>query len=339
MEVRRLQMTGGSSYIITLPKEWVVALKLKKNDPLGIMAQPDGTLLISPRVTEESPRKEMTFHIDKNYNESRLFRSLVAAYMSGYSAINISSKETLPPYVRSVVRKFVSMAIGQEVVEEKENFVLIKDLLNPTEMAFDKTVRRMYVVVRQMCADALFALKNGDLALARDVIGRDNDADRLGWLVARQYRLLLSNPGLAKKMGITVEESSAYFLTTRMIERIGDHAVKIARGAISVTEEKANPKLSKSVSLAGELALHILQGAAESFLSKDANKANRTIDEVPKLEALCDDIDKLALSKKGVVALATGNVAESIRRIGEYSRDISEKAIDYGIRTEEEAAH
>lgn len=336
MEVRRIQMTGGSSYIITLPKEWVVALKLKKNDPVVVEAQPDGTLLISPKASEEASRKEIAFRLDEHYTGSRLFRSLVAAYMSGYSSIAISSKKALPSYTRTVVRRFVSMAMGQEVVEEREDFVLIKDLLNPTEMAFDKTVRRMYMVVRQMCADALAAVKNKDTGLAQDVIGRDNDADRLGWLVARQYRLLLSNPGLARKMNVSVEESTAYFLTTRMIERIGDHAVRIARESAHVSGGATHQKFVKSFSPTGELALHILRGAAEAFLAKDTGKANMIIEEVPKLESLCDEIDRFALQQKGAEALATGSIAESIRRIGEYSRDISEKAIDYGVWMEKQ---
>ena len=53
MEIRRIQMTGGSSYVLTLPKEWVESLDIKKNDPLGVMVQPDGTLLISKNTSSD----------------------------------------------------------------------------------------------------------------------------------------------------------------------------------------------------------------------------------------------------------------------------------------------
>lgn len=33
MEIRRVQITGGSSYVITLPKEWATSQNIKKNDP------------------------------------------------------------------------------------------------------------------------------------------------------------------------------------------------------------------------------------------------------------------------------------------------------------------
>ncbi|MCJ7741491.1 MAG: AbrB/MazE/SpoVT family DNA-binding domain-containing protein, partial [Methanoregula sp.] len=47
MELRKVQFTGGSSYVLTLPKEWIDAEKIKKNDSLGVEVQPDGALLIT----------------------------------------------------------------------------------------------------------------------------------------------------------------------------------------------------------------------------------------------------------------------------------------------------
>ena len=40
MDIRKVQVTGGSSYVITLPKDWAEAQQVKKNDPLGLIAQP-----------------------------------------------------------------------------------------------------------------------------------------------------------------------------------------------------------------------------------------------------------------------------------------------------------
>jgi len=54
MEIREFQFTGGSSYVITLPKEWIESEKIKKNDPSGVEIQPDGTLLVT-KATEQEP--------------------------------------------------------------------------------------------------------------------------------------------------------------------------------------------------------------------------------------------------------------------------------------------
>ena len=47
-DIRRIQITGGSSYMITLPKEWAESSGLKKNDPVTLMPQADGSLAIFP---------------------------------------------------------------------------------------------------------------------------------------------------------------------------------------------------------------------------------------------------------------------------------------------------
>ncbi|MCK4238433.1 MAG: AbrB/MazE/SpoVT family DNA-binding domain-containing protein, partial [Candidatus Lokiarchaeota archaeon] len=43
MEIRKVQITGGSSFTITLPKEWITQMKINKNDTLGLTPQSDGT--------------------------------------------------------------------------------------------------------------------------------------------------------------------------------------------------------------------------------------------------------------------------------------------------------
>ena len=57
MEIRRVQVTGGSSYIITLPKGWVKKSNIQKNDSIGLISQPDGTLLITPKMIEKKFKK------------------------------------------------------------------------------------------------------------------------------------------------------------------------------------------------------------------------------------------------------------------------------------------
>jgi len=57
MEIRKVQLTGGSSYVITLPKDWVQNQKIKKNEPLGMIIQSDGTLLVTREISEKLSRR------------------------------------------------------------------------------------------------------------------------------------------------------------------------------------------------------------------------------------------------------------------------------------------
>ena len=47
MDVRRVQVTGGSSFMITLPKAWADSVGLKKNDPVSVVPQQNGHRLLT----------------------------------------------------------------------------------------------------------------------------------------------------------------------------------------------------------------------------------------------------------------------------------------------------
>jgi hypothetical protein len=68
-----------------------------------------------------------------------------------------------------------------------------------------------------------------------------------------------------------------------------------------------------------------------SFFSHDMRLANRAIEEVRQAEALCEVVHTLALSQPSGPAVALGYIAESTRRLGEYSGDIAETVINDAV--------
>ncbi len=335
MEIRRVQLTGGSSYIITLPKEWITSFQIKKNDPLGIQIQSDGTLLLSPKMTQEQLQKIKEFDISKIPKPTYLLQQLIGAYIAGYTILKITAPKRMPIAVQNVIRSFTQLAIGPEVIEETETSITLKDLLNPTEMPFDRTIKRMYVIVKRMHEDVMRAMQEKDKTLAADVISRDNDVDRLHWFVARQYNILLQNASLAAKMNITIETASTCFLISRIIERIGDHIVRISENIPTIIDHNLDKKSISKIITGGELSLEIFNKSISSFFKKDIHASNENIESVLKLESVCEEINTLALKQEGIIALSVGYIVESIRRIGEYSEDISETVINYLVGTEQ----
>ncbi|HYX72503.1 MAG TPA: AbrB/MazE/SpoVT family DNA-binding domain-containing protein, partial [Nitrososphaera sp.] len=55
-ETRKLQYTGGSSYIVSLPKKWIQDLGLRQGDHVVILRQGNSTLQIAP--ASKRPIKE-----------------------------------------------------------------------------------------------------------------------------------------------------------------------------------------------------------------------------------------------------------------------------------------
>ena len=201
-------------------------------------------------------------------------------------------------------------------------------------MPFDRTIKRMHIIVKGMHEDIINSIQRNDKRLAEDVLLRDNEVDRLHWLVARQHNIILQNVSFAEKMDITVELATTSFLISRIIERIGDHVIKIAKNTINLTNNKIEDIIVEKLESSSHLALDIFNKSITSFLRRDVKLANSTIESVKKLETKCQEINKLILKQKGEFVISLGYVVESIRRIGEYSSDISENVINYLIGEE-----
>ncbi len=332
METRKVQVTGGSSFVITLPKEWINSANIKKNDSLGVIVQPDGTLMITPNTDTQRASSIREFQVDDISSSSYLFRLLIGAYIMGYSGMEVKSKNPLEAFVRETVVEFTQIAIGPEIMEETDNSISIADLLSPTEMPFDKTIRRMHLLVRSMHEDALKSLKEGDEELAERIIKRDRDVDRLEWLVARQSNMVLGNISLGKKLEVTPEMANHYYLISRTIERIGDHAVKIADNVPVLLEKKTDGELVEKISTATELALKMFNDSIMAWVKRDKELANNNIERKTKLIDLCEEVTNHPSKSKGRHTIAVSYIAESIRRTGEYSGGISEIVINNLIK-------
>ncbi|HYY40221.1 MAG TPA: AbrB/MazE/SpoVT family DNA-binding domain-containing protein, partial [Nitrososphaera sp.] len=68
-ETRKLQYTGGSSYIVSLPKKWIQDLGLKQGDHVVILRQGNTTLQIAPASKRPiKEQKEATVEVGKDNN-------------------------------------------------------------------------------------------------------------------------------------------------------------------------------------------------------------------------------------------------------------------------------
>jgi phosphate uptake regulator len=335
MEIRRVQMTGGASFVVTLPKDWAESQKIKKNDPVGLTVQPDGTLLVTKKITDDPVQRTKEIDCSTIADPALLFRILIGAYITGFNVIRLTAKQRFSPFVRTVVRDFTQMTIGQEVVEETETVISIKDLLNPAEMPFDNTIKRMFVIVKNMHEDAVVALETNNKDLAQDVIARDMDADRLNWLVARQTNMIMQNASLSRKMGITPGMAMNYCMLSRIIERVGDHAARIAEHSIPLIGAGVDKKILTAVKKSSAMSLEIFDRSIISFFNTDMKEAHRNIESITALENICGDINNMVLKQDTLIAINIGYIAESVRRAGEYAGDISETVINLLVENEE----
>ena len=332
METRKVQKTGGSSFIISLPIKWIEKHEIKPKDSLGIIPQPDGNLLITPQINSEKFLKTKKFDVEEIDDYDFLFRLLIGAYIMGFSIIKLESGKKFEPYIRDCVINFTQIAMGPEIIEETNNFILVKDTLDPKEMPFEVSIKRMYILAESMHEDVINALLTGNRDLAEDVIKRDNDIDRLHWLIGRQSNIFMKDIRLCQKMGVTLEDANQFHFFSKFLERIGDHAVKIAKSVILLIDQKQDENIMKKISNASKVSLKLLTNSFDAWLRKDIILANSNIDSVKELVDTCEEISH-SLNKNSVESsIAISYIIESIRRTGEYAGDISEVIINSLIK-------
>jgi len=319
MEGRKLQLTGGSTYVVSLPKRWVLDAGLKAGDTVFLETEGDGAVSVRPRPADKVPMRRRLFE-----------EKLIGAYIGGFSFIEIRFPSEMAPFVRKVAREFSHMVIGPEVIEESRNAVVIQDLSDTAELSADKCLRRMHLIVRAMHEDALEALRTHDEALARDVAQRDQDVDRLYWMVAKQYNIAHTvgapTPNAASK--IELHNSR---LIAKLLERIGDHAERIARTYPTFAEGRLEPKLIKEMDAARESAMAILDKAFTALLTADVDAANEAVDDLARHQKLIDGLSHHVATRKGEELLALAAIVDSLGRTANYATDIAEIAIDHAV--------
>jgi phosphate uptake regulator len=123
-----------------------------------------------------------------------------------------------------------------------------------------------------------------------------------------------------------------YFLISRFIERVGDHAVFMIKNIENLGDNKVDNKIIELIDQADELTLNIFDKSIDSLFKKKMKLANDSIQSVPKIINLCKNINTEILSKKGLTAISLGYIVESIRRTAVYSGDIAESVINNIVR-------
>src|SRR5438093_4520530 len=112
MEGRKLQLTGGSTYVVSLPKRWVLDAGLKAGDTVFLETEGDGAVSVRPRPAEKVPMRRRLFEERGGERRDHLLRKLVGAYIGGFSFLEIRLPYQTAAFVRKVPRDCGDMVLG-----------------------------------------------------------------------------------------------------------------------------------------------------------------------------------------------------------------------------------
>ncbi|MFQ5837912.1 MAG: PhoU domain-containing protein [Thermoplasmata archaeon] len=333
MEARKVQVTGGSTYIVSLPKLWARNVRLKAGDTVFLEPLGD-TLVLHLRGHNHKDSRTKVLQVDKGERQEHVLRKLIGAYVTGYRFIELRFPSSDAATARGIARDFTRMVIGAEIVEETGGRVLIQDLADPMELSPDKCLRRMYMTVRSMVEDSMEALMAGDSAKAADVPPRDQDVDRLYWMVAKQYHLAVTDPSYLATYSLR-EELHHFRIAAKALERIGDHGERIASAILELEANGVDARLLQIVQEASRFAVSTLDRAFKALMGNDLHAANEAVDAQEILGHMTEELSNEVRGASGVQMLPLATVVDSISRIGGYASDIAEVAINHVVGRED----
>ena len=324
METRKVQVTGGSTYTVSLPKDWATENGVSGGSVVEFHPEEDA-LLLTPRRAEE--KVEGTLDITGLEGDA-LTRAVMTMYVSGFDIITLETPRITADQRRDI-RDAAGGLVGLEVISETSEHLKLQDLLDSSELSVHNAVTRMRLVATTMLADAVAALVEDDADLAADVIQRDDDVNRLYYMVSRVFRSVLRDPSTAAEVELDRETAFDYHSCARQLERVADHASKIAHNA---QELSAPPEtVADDIRALHDAAVAVIEQAMDALLATDSEEATRLANDartaVDAVDEHVRETDAHLLELDSQQAQLLGLVVDSLSRAGDYGGNIAETAL------------
>ena len=325
METRKVQVTGGSTYTVSLPKEWATDNEVAAGSVVEFHSEED-LLLVTPH--DDEGRTEGRMDVTGLTTDHELTRAVMTMYVSGFDAIVLET-DRMTASQRRAIRDASQRLVGLEVIEERPNAMVLQDLLDSSELSIQNAVTRMRLVSLTMLEDAVEAFVEDDDALANDVIERDDDVDRLWYLTSRVLRQVLRNPTAATEIGFDRETCFDLQSTARQLERIADHATKIAELALETGE--IPEAAAESLRELRREAAQVPETSMDAILADDSDeaveRATEARSQIGTVTERSRAIDAEIHEYDAELAQTLGLVTDSLSRTADYGGNIAESAL------------
>ncbi len=331
-QTRRLQLSGGSTYIVSLPKVWVDELKIKTGQNVTMVKNTNRSLTLFSENEEQTIKSKAVIKTGQKDSPESIKRKIIAAYLAGYKSIQIKSigMRIQTAHARAIRTLVRTTMIGTEIVESSSETIIIQILTRLPELSFETALKRMYLMAVNMHKEAVEAFSEVNIAHSEEIINMDDEVDRFSLYMRRNLVMSIENARALQDMGLQkASDCLGYRAVIGRIERIADHAVLIAK-RVKFVEGKIDSIILRKITVISDQALQVFENAVTALEKKDYQMAEMVADEVREVvEREKTIMSKVKDSSKnsGVIRF----VLEDIRRVAEYSSDIAEVAIDENI--------
>ncbi|ASN62490.1 phosphate signaling complex protein PhoU [Latilactobacillus curvatus] len=200
---------------------------------------------------------------------------------------------------------------------------LFEDELNDLHVRFSE----MGMMVNEAIYKSVKAFINHDKQLAREVIADDHKINE--WetdLERKSFELIALQQPVSTDLRVIVTIMKA----SSDLERMGDHAVSIAKSTIRVKGNTRVPDIEKDIADMADKVKQMVEEVLDAYVKEDRKKAIKIADEDVAINAYSDNIYDDCIkemqrdSETVVGSMDYMLVASYLERIGDYVTNICE---------------
>ena len=170
---RRVIQIANSTQLISLPRKWALKYNIQKGDELEV--EENGSEIW---IKTEKGVGFQKIEVDiSGLDRTSILYYIQSLYRIGYDEIIIKFDDPYTIYLRtnekkkviSVIHEVVGRLTGFEIVQQKENFCLIKDISEASAKEFDTALRRVFLLLMDVNKDLFDGVKNDNKTLVETI--------------------------------------------------------------------------------------------------------------------------------------------------------------------------
>jgi len=235
MHTRKIQLIAGTTYSVSLPKEWVKKNNLKEKNEIVFNELNNGDLSLSSKFSEKKGLDTISLNIDEYL--SNIDQILFAVYYLGVENINLFSKKELTKEAKTMIRKTLAHMSGSEISYENKQKINIKVLLDKSKAEIPHLLFRTSLIIEMSLTNMIEQLDIKEIRI------NENEIDRLYHLIAKIVLISLTDSNVLQTSKITnISLIPSYFLISKRIENLADCIKHLSEYLYKNNQEFENKK-------------------------------------------------------------------------------------------------
>ncbi|PSQ38958.1 hypothetical protein BRD08_00300 [Halobacteriales archaeon SW_10_66_29] len=190
---RKVQLTGGSTYTVSLPKDWAGEQDIEPGSLVNLYSQGD-QLVMTQGDTGPADGEHVSTVTAADREPATVAHSVASAYIAGCDEVRIEDIRTADQR-RAIVRTIRSF-VGLEVMSEDNEGMVARTMLDAGTLSAEQTLAQIERTTMEMHEEAVKAVVDADGEVGAGIARQDDDVDRLFALVSRGFQQSLVDPAV-----------------------------------------------------------------------------------------------------------------------------------------------